>query len=70
VREQVPLGGSEATIGLNGCKGLGRLGGRVFDLIVVVGRRAYNFTMEGNVDHAFLLAMLATIEFIPSSASR
>jgi hypothetical protein len=68
VREQIPLGGTQATIGLNGCHGLGRLGGRVYDLVVVVGSRAYNFTMEGNVDHDFLLAMLATIEFDPSSA--
>jgi hypothetical protein len=67
-RERIPLGGTQATIGLNGCHGLGRLGGRVFDLVVVVGRRAYNFTMEGNVDRAFLLAMLATIEFDPTSA--
>jgi hypothetical protein len=68
VREEIPLGGTQGTIGLNGCNGLGRLGGRVFDVVVVVGRRAYNFTMEGKVDHAFLLAMLATVEFDPASA--
>lgn len=69
VREEIPLAGTQATIVLNGCRGEGRLGGRVFDLVVVVGSRAYNFTMEGNVDHAFLLAMLATVEFDPSSAT-
>lgn len=67
-REEIPLAGTQATIGLNGCDGLGRLGGRVYDLVVVKGSRGFNFTMEGAVDHAFLLAILATIRFDPSSA--
>lgn len=67
-REQIPLGGSEATIDLNGCAGMGRLGGLIFDLVVVVGDRAYNFTTEGNIDRDFLDVLLATIEFDPSSA--
>jgi len=67
-REQIELGGSEATIDLNGCAGMGRLGGHIFDLVVVVGDRAYNFTTEGNIDRDFLDALLATIEFDPSSA--
>jgi hypothetical protein len=48
---------------------MGRLGGRVYDLAVVVGGRGYNFTMEGQVDHTFWLAMLATVTFIPQSAT-
>jgi hypothetical protein len=67
--EQIPLGGTKATIDLNGCRGQGRLGGRVYDVALVTGGRGYNFTMEGAVDHAFLLAMLATVEFDPSSAT-
>ena len=67
-REQVVVDGQTATIDLNGCKGLGRLGGRVFDLVVIAGDRGYNFTMEGDVDHALLLAMLATVSLDPAGA--
>jgi hypothetical protein len=67
-REQILLGKYRATIGLNGCRGLGWLGGTIFDLVVVVGRRAYNFTTEGAIDRAFLMALLATITFEPASA--
>ena len=67
-RQQIPLGRCRATLGLNGCPGEGRLGGTIFDLVVVVGRRAYNFTTEGEIDRAFLMALLATITFEPASA--
>lgn len=67
-QEQVPVGNQIGTIGLNGCRGLGRLGGKVFDLALVVGGRGYNFTMEGEVDHDLFLGMLATIGFAPESA--
>jgi hypothetical protein len=67
--EQVPVGNQFGTIGLNGCGGLGRLGGLVFDLALVVGGRGYDFTMEGAVDHRFFLAMLATVTFSPKSAT-
>ena len=53
---------------MNGCQGQGRLGGTIFDLVVVVGHRAYNFTTEGSIDRAFLMALLATITFDPASA--
>jgi hypothetical protein len=69
-REQVPVNGQVATIGLNGCAGQGRLGGKVFDLVVVSGNRGYNFTMEGNVDRDLLLAMLATVKLHPLSAKK
>lgn len=62
---QVAVGGRTGTIDMDGCAGLGRLQGRVFDLAIVVGRRGYNFTMEGDADHAFFLAMLATVTFGP-----
>lgn len=67
--ERVPVGDHTGTVDLNDCTGLGRLGGRVFDLAVVVGGRGYNFTMEGQVDRAFWLAMLATLIFTPQSAN-
>jgi hypothetical protein len=68
-REQVPVGGETGTIDLNGCAGRGRLGGRVFDLVVVAGGRGYNFTMEGDVDHDLLVAMLATVSLDPAEAA-
>ncbi len=67
-REQVSVANEVGTIDLNDCSGLGRLGGRVFDIAVVSGGRGYNFTMEGKVDRGFFLAMLATVTFIPQSA--
>jgi hypothetical protein len=68
-REEVSVAGQSATIDLNGCHGQGRLGGRVFDLVLVAGGRGYNFTMEGDVDHAMLLAFLATVALDPASAA-
>jgi hypothetical protein len=67
-QEQVPVGDQVGTIDLNDCPGMGRLGGRVFDIAVVSGGRGYNFTMEGTVDRGFFLAMLATITFTPQTA--
>ena len=67
--EQVPVGDQTGTVDLNDCPGQGRLGGRVFDLAVVVGGRGYNFTMEGQVDRTFWLAMLATVTFTPQRAT-
>jgi hypothetical protein len=68
VRERVPVDGQVGSIGLNGCAGQGRLGGKVFDLVVVSASRGYNFAMEGKVDRDFLLAMLATVKLDPHSA--
>ena len=68
-REQVPVGDQVGTIDLNDCTGMGRLGGRVFDVAVVSGGRGYNFTMEGRVDRGFFLAMLATVSFSPQTAT-
>jgi hypothetical protein len=67
--EQVPVGDQTGTVDLNDCPGQGRLGGRVDDVAVVVGGRGYNFTMEGQVDGTFWLAMLATVTFTPHSAT-
>jgi len=67
--EQVPVGDRTGTVDLNDCPGQGRLGGRVSDIAVVAGGRGYNFTMEGQVDHTFWLAMLAGVTFTPQSAT-
>jgi hypothetical protein len=69
-QEHVPVGDAAGTITLNGCAGQGRLGGQVFDVAVVSGGRGYDFTMEGAVDHAFFLAMLATVTFQPKRAAQ
>jgi len=68
-QEQVSVGGQVGMIDLNDCAGFGRLGGRVFDLVVVAGGRGYNFTMEGRVDRNFFLAVLGTVTFSPQSAT-
>jgi hypothetical protein len=67
-REQVPIDDHTGTIDLNGCNGQGRLGGKIFDAVVVTGGRGYNFTMEGDVDHAQFLAILASVKFSPERA--
>jgi hypothetical protein len=69
-REEVVVDGLTGIIDLNGCNGLGRLRGKVFDLVVVAGDRGYNFTMEGDVDHALLLAMIATVTLEPTAAAQ
>jgi hypothetical protein len=67
-REEVAIGDQTGTIDLNGCTGQGRLGGKVFDAVVVTGGRGYNFTMEGDVEHAQFLAILASVRFTPERA--
>jgi hypothetical protein len=67
--EQIVVDGATGTIDLNGCDGLGRLGGRVYDVVVVADGRGYDFTMEGDVDHALLVAMLGTVSLEPANAA-
>ena len=70
--ELVPVGNQIGTIDLNGCPshpGHGGYVGRIYDLAVVAGGRGYNFTMEGQVDHAFFLTMLAAVTFTPETAT-
>lgn len=43
--------------------------GRLYDLAVVAGGRGYNFAIEGQVDHTFFLAILATVTFTPQTAT-
>jgi hypothetical protein len=61
VQENLAVAGHAGVIDLNGCNST-ELPGRIYDVVVVAGGRGYNFSMEGAVDHPFLLAMLATVK--------
>jgi hypothetical protein len=37
--------------------------------VVVADGRGYDFTMEGDVDHALLVAMLGTVSLEPANAA-
>jgi hypothetical protein len=69
-QEQVSVGGQTGILDANGCPGAHPFGGLLYDLAVVAGGRGYDFAVEGNVDHAFFLAMLATVTFSPKSATQ
>jgi hypothetical protein len=67
----VPIGASTGLITANGCEvpdpPLGK-GGRIFDAVVIVDGRAYDFTMEGELDPADFAAVLAAVTLDPASA--
>lgn len=67
-REQVTVGGQTGTMDANGCAS-DPVPGHLFDAVFVVGGRGYNFAMEGKIDHAFFLALLATVTFTPMTAT-
>lgn len=70
--EAATIDGQQGVIDQNGCStdGFGGIvpGGRLFDAFVVKGDRGYQFTLDGNVDHAYFLAVLGTIKLNPASA--
>jgi hypothetical protein len=68
-QEQVSIGGQTGMLDANGCSGAKPFGGLLYDLAVVAGGRGYDFAAEGNVNHAFFLAMLATVTFSPKAAT-
>lgn len=43
-------------------------GGAVYDAVVIVGGRAYDFTMDGELSHSDFVALLATVSLDPGSA--
>ena len=43
-------------------------GGRLFDAVVIVGGRAYNFAMEGELTYADFVAFLSTVTLNPATA--
>jgi hypothetical protein len=67
----VPIGTATGQITANGCEApgppLGK-GGRIFDAVVIVGGRAYNFTMEGELTPSDFVAVLAAVTLDPASA--
>ncbi len=67
----VPIGASAGFIDSDGCEApdppLGK-GGALFDAVVIVGNRAYSFTMDGEVSHSDFVSVLATVTLDPESA--
>jgi hypothetical protein len=67
----VPIGSAMGWITANGCEvpdpPLAK-GGRIFDAVAVVGGRAYNFTMDGELTPADFGAVLAAVTLDPASA--
>lgn len=61
LQENVAVAGHAGLIIMNGCNS-DDLPGHVYDVVFVAGRRAYDLSMEGEVDHAYFLAMLATVK--------
>ena len=66
-----PIGDQVGLIDVDGVPALAGTivpGGLLFDAVVVIDGRGYNFTMDGQLDHAALAAMLATVALDPDSA--
>ena len=66
----VAVGTAIGTVTLNGCAALGGIttGGVVYDVLVVVENRGYDFTVDGIVDAAYVQALLTTVTFQPTLA--
>jgi hypothetical protein len=61
VQEHVAVADHASLIIMNGCNSED-LPGRVYDVVFVAGGRGYDLSMEGEVDHPYFLAMLATVQ--------
>jgi hypothetical protein len=68
----IKVGGQLGTVAVNGCVNLGAggmiPGGRAYVVLLVTGGRAYDFILDGNVDPAYLEAIMATVTLDPASA--
>jgi hypothetical protein len=67
----VPIGSAIGYITADGCEVPDppiAKGGRLFDAVVVVGGRAYNFTMDGELTPSDFVAVLAAITLDPATA--
>jgi hypothetical protein len=67
----VRIGASTGLIDADGCEApdppLGK-GGALYDAVVIVDGRAYDFTMDGELSHSDFVAVLATVALDPASA--
>ena len=67
----VRIGTATGFIDADGCEApdppLGK-GGAVYDAVVIVDGRAYDFTMDGELSHTDFVAVLATVALDPVSA--
>jgi hypothetical protein len=65
---QLVVGSAMGTVTLNGCLAEEGIvaGGVIYDVLVVVGSRGYDFTVDGVVDAAYVEALLATVKFAAS----
>ncbi len=73
VPRQATIDGQVAWLAIDGCStdgfgGIVTQGGRIFDVYVVKAGRGYDFTLDGNADHAYFMALLDSIRLDPSSA--
>ena len=62
----ISVGGHDGVMSADGCEAMGGTivaGGLLFDVVVFVDSRAYNFTIDGDTDRAFVEAILATVTF-------
>lgn len=68
---EVKIGGLVGKIDADGVRAAGGTitpGGVMYDAVVIVGSRPYNFNMDGNVDRPTFEAFLKTVTFTPSDA--
>lgn len=69
---RIAIGDRQGYVDADGVPALGGTivpGGRLYDAVVVVDARAYNFTMDGELGHDFFAAVLATVSFHPAAAT-
>ena len=67
----VPIGTANGYLTADGCEVPDppiAKGGRVFDAVAIVGGRAYDFTMDGELTPADFVAVLAAVTLDPASA--
>jgi hypothetical protein len=67
----VAIGAATGYLTANGCEVPDppiAKGGRIFDAVVVVGGRAYDFTMDGELTQGDFVAVLAAVTLDPASA--
>jgi hypothetical protein len=70
---QIQVGSATGFIDLDGAQaspGTIKPGGPIFDAVIVVDGRGYEFTLDGNVDRALFEHLLGAVSFTPATPSR